>query len=179
MKDGHSSRDVVTVLNTTKRIQGVPCVVVDDRLFLDGRLGERTTDWYSQDKAGNVWYFGESTAELDSKGHVTSTEGTWQAGRDGAVAGIYMPANPAVGNSGRQEFYKGHAEDHYRVLDLQASVTTPYTKSNAALLTEEWTPLEPGALDHKLYVRGIGVVLEKSVKGGNELAELVSVRHGA
>src|SRR5207248_3416509 len=138
-----------------------PCVVVQDRLFLAGRLEERTTDWYTQDRQGNVWYFGESTAELDRRGRVTSTEGSWQAGRSGAVPGIYMPANPHVRQSGRQEFYKGHAEDHFRVLDLHASVRVPYVSSRAALLTEEWTPLEPGVLDHKLYVRGIGNVLEQ------------------
>ena len=87
VKDGKAARDVVTVTHRTKRIQGVPCVVVEDRLFLGGRLAERTTDWYAQDRAGNVWYFGESTAELDKRGRVTSTEGSWQAGRDGAVAG--------------------------------------------------------------------------------------------
>jgi len=114
VKDGKQARDIVTVTHRTQKIDGVPCVVVSDRLYLRGRLEERTTDWYSQDRKGNVWYFGESTAELDAQGHVKSTEGTWQAGRDGAVAGIYMPAHPTVGRSGRQEFYRGHAEDHFK-----------------------------------------------------------------
>jgi hypothetical protein len=75
-KDGKPSRDVYTVLHQTKTIDGAPCVVVRDRLYLKGRLGERTTDWYTQDSKGNVWYFGEQTAELDRSGHVTSTSGT-------------------------------------------------------------------------------------------------------
>jgi hypothetical protein len=179
VKDGRAARDVVTVTRRTKRVQGIPCVVVEDRLFLDGRLAERTTDWYAQDDAGNVWYFGEATAELDRRGRVTSTEGSWQAGRDGAVAGIYMPARPRVGGSGRQEYLAGEAEDHYRVVDLHASVTVPSVSSRSALLTEEWTPLEPGVLDRKLYVRGIGVALEQAVKGGDERLALVSfVRSG-
>jgi hypothetical protein len=177
-KDGLPSRDVVTVTHRTRAIAGAPCVVVTDRLYLAGRLRERTTDWYSQDARGNVWYFGESTAELDRNGRVTSTEGTWLAGRNGARAGIYMPAEPRVGRSGRQEFYRGHAEDHFRVLSLHASVRVPYTSSTRALLTMEWTPLEPGAIDHKLYVRGIGTVLEQSVKGGSERAALVSLLRG-
>src|SRR5207302_3504873 len=119
----------------------------------------------------------ESTAELDRHGRVTSTEGTWQAGRDGAVPGIYMPADPKVGRSGRQEFYKGHAEDHFQVLDEHASVSTPGASSHDALLTKEWTPLEPGVVDHKLYVRGVGVALEQTIKGGDERNELVSVKH--
>ena len=179
VKDGEPSRDVVTVSHATKRIEGVPCVVVLDRLYLRGRLEERTTDWYTQDSHGNVWYFGEQTAELDTKGRVKSTEGTWQAGRNGAIPGIYMPADPKVGQSGRQEYYKGHAEDHFQVVSLHAAVKVPYVSSRSALLTKEWTPLEPGVLDHKLYVRGIGTALEQTVKGGDERNELVSVKRGS
>src|SRR3954462_15052359 len=101
VKDGKPSRDVVTVGHATKSIQGAPCTVVTDLLYLSGKLEERTTDWYAQDAAGNVWYFGERTAELDRRGRVKSTSGTWQAGVKGAVAGIYMPANPRAGQRGR------------------------------------------------------------------------------
>ena len=89
-----------------------------------------------------------------------------------------MPARPKVGQSFRQEFYKGHAEDHFRVVELKASVSTPYVSSTRALLTKEWTPLEPGVIDHKLYVRGIGTVLEQTIKGGSERNALVAVRRG-
>jgi hypothetical protein len=173
VKDGQPSRDVVTVTHATKTIEGVPCAVVEDRLYLRGRLEERTTDWYSQDRQGNVWYFGEQTAELDRSGRVTSTSGTWLAGRDGALPGIYMPAHPRIGQSGRQEYYKGQAEDHFRVIGSFNTVS-PAGAPNA-VLTEEWTPLEPGTLDNKLYVRGIGTVLEQTVKGGDERAILASV----
>jgi hypothetical protein len=175
VKDGQPSRDVVKVTHRTKTIAGARCVSVEDKLYLRGRLEERTTDWYSQDAAGNVWYFGEATAELNRKGHVTSTEGSWQAGRNGAKAGIYMPAHPRVGQSGRQEYLKGHAEDHFAVVSLHATAKSPYVTSKNALLTKEWTPLEPGVIDHKFYVRGIGTVLEQTVKGGDERNALVSV----
>ena len=177
VKDAKPARDVVLVTHRTRRIDGVPCVAVSDRLYLRGRLGERTTDWYSQDRPGRVWYFGEKTAELDAHGHVTSTEGTWTAGVDGAKPGIYMPANPRLRQSGQQEFYKGHAEDHFKVVGLFGTVAPPGTTNT--LLTQEWTPLEPGVLDHKMYVRGIGTVLEQTEKGGNEGNELVSVTRGA
>ena len=174
-KDAKPARDIVTVTHRTKVIQGVRCTVVRDLLYLAGHLAERTTDWYAQDQRGNVWYYGEQTAELDRNGRVTSTEGSWQAGVHGARAGIFMPAHPMVGQSGRQEYYKGHAEDHFRVLSLDAAVRVPYVSSKHALLTKEWTPLEPGAIDHKYYVRGLGTVKEQTVKGGTERAELVSV----
>jgi hypothetical protein len=179
MKDGKPARDVVTVTDKVARIDGAPCRVVKDRLYLGGTLAERTTDWYTQDRRDNVWYFGETTAELDAGGRVTSTEGSWRAGRDGAQAGIYMPAQPRVGRTGRQELYEGHAEDHFKVLSLHASVQVPYTTSRNALLTKEWTPLEPGVVDRKFYVRRIGTVLEQSVKGGDERLELVSLRRRA
>src|SRR3954454_15670375 len=121
-KDGLPSRDVVIVTHHVRSIAGVPCAVVRDRLYLRGRLRERTTDWYSQDSRGNVWYFGENTAELDPNGHVTSTEGTWMAGVNGAKAGIFMPGHPHVGQTGRQEYLKGHAEDHFQVIGLFRAV---------------------------------------------------------
>ncbi|MFN8604454.1 MAG: hypothetical protein U0842_28580 [Candidatus Binatia bacterium] len=173
-KDVRPSREVLKVTRRTKLIDGVPCRVLDDRLYLNGRLAERTTDWYSQDSKGNVWYYGEATAELDAQGKVTSTEGSWKAGVDGARPGIFMPAHPKVGQSFRQEYYKGHAEDRFRVLGLHTTVKVPYISSTNALLTRETTALEPGVIDHKVYVRGIGTVKEETVKGGNETAVLVS-----
>lgn len=173
LKDGKQARDVVLVSHSTRTIAGVPCIAVDDRLTLGGHLEERTTDWYSQDSHGNVWYFGEKTAELDRHGKVTSTEGSWTAGVHGAQPGLFMPAHPRLGQSARQEFYKGHAEDHFKVIGLFNTVS-PRGAANT-LLTEETTPLEPGTVDHKMYVRGIGTVLEQTERGGDERNELVSV----
>jgi hypothetical protein len=175
VRDGKPSRDVVVVTHATRTILGVRATAVHDDLSLAGRLAERTTDWYAQDRAGNVWYLGEATAEIDRDGRVTSREGSWLAGVHGARAGIYMPAVPTIGATGRQEYLKGHAEDHFRVVALNAHVSTPEITSSRALLTEEWTPLEPGVLDHKFYVRGVGTVLEQTVKGGDERNALVSV----
>jgi hypothetical protein len=166
-KDGQTGHDVVTVTTRTKVIRGVHCTAVEDRLSVHGHLAERTTDWYAQDARGNVWYFGEATAELNRAGRVTSREGTWQAGVDGAKAGIFMPAHPKVGQSFRQEYLKGQAEDHFAVVRI----------SGGTLLTKEWTPLEPDTLDHKLYKRGTGLVKEETVKGGNERWTLADVSH--
>lgn len=180
-KDGKRARDVYRITNQTRTIDGVACRVVKDRLYLNGRLEEKTSDYYTQDVDGNVWYFGEDTEELDAKGHVRNREGSWRTGKDGAQAGIFMQANPQVGDQFPQEFYRHHAEDHYQVLSLAGKITVPYgtfgrdkMKRNVEL-TKEWTPLEPGVRDHKYYVRGIGEVKEKTVKGGHELAKLVKI----
>ena len=175
-KDGEPSRERLEVLRRRKTILGVGATVVSDRLYLRGRLEERTEDWYAQDRRGNVWYLGEATEELNPDGSVATREGSWQAGVDGALAGIYMPAHPRRGQSGIQEMYPGEAEDRFRVLDLDAIVETRAAVTSHALLTREWTPLEPGVVDRKYYVRGIGTVLEETVRGGDERNELVGVR---
>jgi hypothetical protein len=175
VKDGEATRDVVTVTARTRVFAGVRATEVHDRLYERGRLEERTSDWYAQDKRGNVWYLGESTAELDRSGHVKSRDGSWLTGVNGARAGIYITARPRVGQSARQEYYRGHAEDHFEVLSLASSVSVPYLTSRKALLTKEWTPLEPGVLDHKYYIRGVGNVKEITVKGPTETNILVRI----
>ena len=179
VKDSEPSREVMTVTHRTRTIDGARCVVVSDLLYLKGKLEERTRDYYTQDRDGNVWYFGEDTAELDDHGQVTSREGTWHAGVDGAKAGIFMFAEPRSGRSARQEYLKGEAEDHFEVVSLDQAVTVPYRTFRHTMLTKEWTPLEPGVLDHKFYARGIGTVLEQTVKGGDERNELVSFSRGS
>jgi len=179
VKDGEPSREVVIVTRKAKTIDGAPCTSVSDRLYLSGRLEEVTTDWYTQDSRGNVWYFGEKTAELDAKGKVKTTSGSWRAGVDGAKPGIFMFADPGVGRSARQEYLKGQAEDHFQVVRMDESVTVPFKSFRHTMLTKEWTPLEPDVIDHKYYVRGIGTVLERSVKGAVERNELLSFRRGA
>jgi hypothetical protein len=176
--DGVPARDILRVTHRIKRILGIPATVIDDRVYKRGRLRERTHDYYAQDRQGNVWYLGEDTATLRPNGQVESREGSFRAGRDGARGGIFMPAEPHPGQTGWQEFFVGHAQDRYRILNQHTHVRTPAARSHRAMLIQETTPLEPGVVDHKVYVRGIGTVREETVKGGNERYELVSVRHG-
>jgi hypothetical protein len=178
-EDGERTRDVVAVTGRTRTIAGVQCVVVSDDVYTNGKLSETTHDYYAQDRKGNVWYFGEDTAELDDHGRVKSREGTWLTGRDGARPGIVMQAHPKVGMSYSQEHYAGHAEDHARVISTQGRVDTPGVTSSKVLVTLEWTPLEPKVREHKYYVRGYGQVKEQVFKGGQETSSLVSYTHGS
>jgi hypothetical protein len=178
MKDGKLSTEFMTVTNKTRRVAGVDATVVHDVVYTQGKPSEDTDDWYAQDRDGNVWYMGEATRELDRSGKTTTTEGSWEAGVHGARAGIFMPARPKVGQSFQQEYLKGHAEDRFLVVSLDDHVQVPYGAMDHALRTREWTPLEPGVIDRKYYVHGVGMVLEDTVKGGKERAELMSVKHG-
>jgi hypothetical protein len=168
--DGGAERDEFTVTSDTKKVMGVECVVVNDKAWENGKLIEQTYDWFAQDKEGNVWYFGEDTKEYEN-GKVTSTKGSWEAGVDGAKPGIIMQADPKVGESYRQEYYEGEAEDMAKVLSLNESLTVPYGSFDDVLVTKEWTPLEPSYHEHKYYARGVG-----QVYGGG--LELVDVKTG-
>ena len=148
-----------------KTILGVSVTVVLDRVFLNGELKEKTFDWYAQDTAGNVWYFGEDTKEYEH-GKVVSTAGSFEAGKNDAKAGIIMRVHPKVGQTTPQEFAPGVAEDKARVLDLNATITVPYGTFTHCLKQEEFTPLEPDALENKYYCPGVGIVKELDVKGG-------------
>jgi hypothetical protein len=176
--EGRQAFEVFSVTSKTKTIQGVKTRVITDRLYEDGKLHESTEDWYVPDREGTVWYFGEATMTIGSNGKPNGTSGSWEAGVDGAEAGIFMPAKPKVGQAFRQEFYKGEAEDKFKILSLRAPVKVPYVSTRRAMLTTEFTRLEPGAISHKYYVRGVGQVLEQDVRGGNERLALVSVKRG-
>lgn len=174
-KDGKAAVDIFAATSQTAVIDGVTCRVVQDRLLLDGRLEERTADYYAQDQAGNVWYFGEDTGVLDTHGNVVDTSGSFHAGIDGAQPGVFMQAHPDLGRKFRQEWYQGQAEDVFHTTDLSGPITVPYGTFQDALRTEESTALEPGVLDNKYYVAGIGQVVEQSVKGPVEKLRLVDV----
>jgi hypothetical protein len=173
--DGIPSTDDMEVTRQTKVILGVRCTVVHDRVYTNGLLSEDTLDWYAQDTSGNVWYFGEDTKELDSNGNVTSTEGSWLAGVNGAHQGIIMEAHPRVGDHYQQEFAAGVAEDMAQVLGLHKSACVMYGCFDDLLLTKEWSPLEKGVTEHKYYARDVGFVLVDVVKGGDEHSELLRI----
>ncbi len=166
---------VVEVTRDTRTIQGVVTTVVHDQVSLEGSLIEDTFDWYAQDTDGNVWYFGEDSKQIDH-GVVIGTEGSWEAGVNGAQAGIVMLANPKVGVKYQQEFLAGVAEDMARVQSLSKSVEVPYGTFDDCLQTLEWTSLEKGAREQKFYARDVGLLLTLEEKGSIS-DELISVRH--
>jgi hypothetical protein len=171
---GESITVNVTVTNRKKVVDGVQALAVLD--VVTGRSGliERTYDWYGQDSAGNIWYLGEDTEEYEN-GKVSSTSGSWEAGVDGAQAGIIVPAKPRVGLAYRQEYYKGEAEDQARVAALDATAKVPFGSFTGCLKTRDTTPLEPKNAEFKYYAKGVGPVL-KTAESGAGREELISFR---
>ncbi len=171
--------EIVSVLVTsdTKTLMGVTCMVVLDTVVLNGELTEKTYDWYAQDKDGSVWYFGEDAKECEN-GPVVSTEGSWEAGKDGAQAGIIIMGTPAVGDSYRQEYSKGVAEDMAKVLSLTDSASVPYGDYHNVLRTKDFSPLEPATVEEEYYARDIGLVLTTTAQGGSDRSELIGITPG-
>ncbi len=174
-KDGAPQHVVVTVQNTTRTIAGVRCIVVTDVVTLNSSLAEKTTDWYAQDKQGNLWYFGEDSKDYKN-GVVVSTAGTWETGVDGALPGIIIQAHPQTGTpTYRQEYRPGVAEDMARVISVTATQKVPAGtfKNTVALLDTD--PLNPTKIEHKYYAPGVGPVFVKRVGSAHrEVISLVS-----
>lgn len=162
---GELARITITVLDDTREVQGVAATAVHEAVVDSrGRMVDESTDWYAQDDAGNVWHLGE--------------EGAWEAGVDGAQAGLAMPAEPRVGDGYQREYAEGVAEDRAEVVSLDGSASVPYGDLTDLLETEDSSPLEPGVVERRLYAQGIGLVSARTVSGGDELVQLVSFREG-
>lgn len=164
----------VNVTGETKVILGVTCVVVHDTATVNGELKEDTIDWYAQDKAGNVWYFGEISKQFED-GDLVSLEGSWKAGVDNAQPGIVMKAHPKVDDIYRQEFSLGVAEDMSGVVSLDESVSVPYGLFDDCLQTADFTPISPDGLEYKYFSQDVGqVVLTIDAETGSR-EELVNI----
>ncbi len=163
------------VTHTTRVILGITCVEVHDKRDLNGQLVEDTRDWFAQDDAGNVWYFGENTTLVDDRGLPVDLSGTWTGGVDGAQPGIIMEAHPALGDFYRQEFLLGEAEDLAEVSSLIETVTVPFPPGtfNNCLKTTESSPIAPGDVSPKFYFLGVGNLL--TVEPNGDRSELIRI----
>jgi hypothetical protein len=170
---GDGERIEVSVTHETREILEVTTTVVIDRVFAGDMLLEESYDWYAQDRWGNVWNFGESNTDYDY-GRPVTTVGSWEAGIDGARPGIVMLGGPRRGDVYRQEFYRGLAEDMSNVVSLGDLSDVPYGSFSDVLVTEDWTPLEPGTVERKMYAFGIGLIVDRSSpeSDGSELVEI-------
>jgi hypothetical protein len=175
--DGEVETIEVTVTGDSKMVMGISAVVVRDTVTIGGELVEDTYDWYAQDSDGNVWYLGEDVKDYEN-GTVVSTAGSWEAGVNGALPGIVMPAAPAVGDAYRQEFLAGEAEDMMKIDKVGATLGVAAGSFDDVVITTDWTPLDPTVVEEKAYARGIGKIREDKVAGADGFAELVEFSLG-
>jgi hypothetical protein len=174
IENGSVSRDVIRATHRTKLIaDGIRARVVRDVVTHHGQPVEDTRDWYAQDFCGTVWYFGEHTIEY--RHGVPHDNGSWQAGRNGNLPGVALPADPKVGLSYREEYSRGVAEDQSRVLDLDEQVEVGAGHFTHVLMTEDFSPIERDVSELKFYAHGSGqAVLAVDVSGGTDREELIS-----
>ena len=172
-----TERTEILIPGETRVVKGVTTLVYRDRVWLDGALVEDTKDYLAQDRNGNVWYFGEDVNNYED-GQVADHDGSWRAGQNGAQPGIWMKANPQVGDTYAQENYPGVAEDKAEVLSISETVTVPYGTFQSCLKTYDTTPLDPDAREHKYYCPGVGAEILAVDLVSKERSELVSAEIG-
>jgi hypothetical protein len=178
LKDGQPEHVVIVVTKTPRTVFGVRCVTVVDTVTINGSLEEKTTDWYAQDRSGAVWYFGEDSKDYKN-GAVSSTQGTWEAGVDGALPGVIIQGAPNPGPTYRQEFRPGVAEDMARVLTTSAVQTVPAGTFHGVVETYDTDPLNPDKKETKFFAPGVGPVHTIRVGGTHhEEIKLISYKKG-
>ena len=165
-------RNEIQRIEAIKIVMGINVAVIRDRVWVDGILEEDTRDWFAQDDDGNVWYMGEDVDNYNPDGSIRDHDGAWEAGVNGAIAGIIMLADPASGISYQQEFAEGIAEDEAKVVAMGLTIQVPFNTYSDCLKIKEWSDLEKGSIDYKFYAPGIGLIKEKT---GNESLELVDI----
>ncbi len=171
-RDEGTERVEVVVTDKRKQVMGITATVVRDTVHIGGELVEDTYDWFAQDRDGNVWYLGETVKNYEN-GKLADTDGSWEAGDDGALPGIVMPAQPAEGMAYRQEYYEGEAEDMFEIKTVGGSQDVPAGSFDDVITTTDWNPLDPKVIEEKQYAPGVGLIYETKVAGGEGLVELI------
>jgi hypothetical protein len=177
--DGIKQRIVDVVTNRTKLIaNGVTARVVRATVTNHGKVVEFTEEWFAQDRAGNVWYFGEDTTSYENG--EANHHGSFEAGREGAEPGVQMPAKPKAGMRFRLEGgFKTGAADHTEILSVgKEQVQVPFGYFPRTVMMRDFTPLEPRVSELWFYAKGVGGVLAIDISDGDHREELVSFRRG-
>lgn len=170
LEDGSTERIEWEILDETRNVNGVTATILHDSVFVDGDLVEETFDWFAQDQEGNVWYLGEEVDNYEN-GVLVNHTGSWEWGKDGALPGVVMWANPAahLNETYYQEYYAGEAEDQGQVLSVSESVIVPFGEFEDVVRTFDFSVLDPDLQEHKFYAAGVGLIKENDLLTGEEV----------
>jgi hypothetical protein len=172
---GITERIEIEILKESKVIEGFETAIYLDKVYSNGQLVEETRDYLAQHKNGDVWYFGEDVNNF-LNGNLLNHSGSFIHGKDGAKAGIWMKAEQRVGDSYRQEYYLGQAEDMRDTLATGLTVSTKSGTYTDCVKVYDWTPLEKNSREHKYYCPKVSsLVLIEDLETGqrSELTNLV------
>jgi len=162
-------------LNSTRIVDGIECIIVKFKEWINGKLVEEADDWYAQDTSGTVWYFGEYVNNYNENEQLENHDGSWEAGVDGAKPGIIMLADPQPGASYREEYYFNEAEDQAEVVQAGLMISIAFGDFSNVIETRNWSELEPDIVEQKFYAPGVGAIRELSPNENEEL-NLVSIQ---
>ncbi len=137
--------------------------IVEEKEWIDNELVEISRNYLARDQRGNIFYFGEDV-DIYEGGVIVGHDGSWRAGVDGALPGLLMPELFLLGARYHQEIAPGVALDRAENVKMAQQVTTPLGLFQRCVIVKETTPLEPGAVDWKVYAPGVGMVQSNSLK---------------
>jgi len=144
----------------------VQTVIMEDRDFVDEVLEEVTLDYFAQDDAGNVYYFGEDVDNYEN-GQVLNHDGAWLVGVDTNQVGLIMPANPKVGDEFRPEDVPSVNVENDEVVSVSETVTVPAGTFTNCLKIKEVN--SDGETEYKYYAPNVGVVKQVPPDGEQHL----------
>lgn len=154
---------VITVLDETRRLDGVETRVVEERETKAGVPLEISRNYFAvSQRTGNVYCFGEDV-DVYEHGRLASHEGSWHAGEDGARFALAMPGEARAGQRFYQELAPGVALDRSELRSTIASIQTPAGVFEHCLDVEESSALEPGHLESKIYAPDVGLVQDEGL----------------
>lgn len=177
----------INVLDETKRIAGIDCIVYRDVVTSEGRLVEDTDDWFAVRTNGDIAYCGEEVKDFEffegddpQEAELVSIDGRFKVGVDLAKSGVAFLGNPEPGTTYRQEWDPGNAEDVGSVLsnnyaygnDAELDEFVPQALAELmcadgdCVVIADRSTLDPGAFERKYYAKGVGKFLEVKPEDG-------------
>lgn len=168
--EGLPRRDEVRVQREPETILGVACTAVVQQVIIDGEPAESTTEWFAQDRAGNVWKFGEESQEFDGGAGAATTPDSWRAGASGALPWMVLSAQPRAG-----DVYDGTwpgGEEVVSVVATDAVAAVPFGSFAGCLVALETNPDDVEDADRIIYAPGVGSISEQGAGGLIELVEM-------
>lgn len=162
-EDGEKVDLIITVLNETKKIDGVETRVVEERESHNGKLAEVSRNYFAIGKDfGTIYYFGEDV-DVFARGKVTH-DGSWHSGVDGAKFGVMIPGEIKIGAKYYQERAPKIALDRGENISTSEIAKMPAGEFEHCLKVKETSPLEPKTVEYKLYAPNVGLIRDGKLK---------------
>jgi hypothetical protein len=116
-----------------------------------------------------VHYAGERVDQYE-QGKIVGRDGTWLPGEQGTQLGVFMPADPAVGETFMPEHVPDIAIEQATVIAVEQASTVAAGTFEGCVVTKD-IGLPHGTTEQKTYCPGVGLVREEFLGGHLELVQ--------